>query len=69
MDFINVGIAGGHLNGFQRRLIYQLIRNEFPLYRCFPRNNGDFMQIVKTDVAKEAKVTLNPSSSRACFLT
>lgn len=52
---MNIGVPGG-LNGYQRRLVHQLVRNEFPGYRTFSRNNGDFMQIEKLDKGREAQV-------------
>ncbi|KAI9731260.1 MAG: hypothetical protein M1818_007885 [Claussenomyces sp. TS43310] len=56
MEYVNIGAPHGGLNGFQRRLIYQLVRNEFPGYRAFSRNKGEFMQIEKVDAVKEAQV-------------
>jgi poly(A)-specific ribonuclease len=61
MDFVNIGAPGG-LNGYQRRLVHQLVRNEFPGYRCFARRNGEFMQIEKLDKAREARVSHVESS-------
>jgi poly(A)-specific ribonuclease len=55
MDFINISAPGG-LNGFQRRLVHQMIRTEFPAYRTFSRNNGEFMQVEKLDHEREASV-------------
>lgn len=56
MGFYNVAVPGG-LSGYQRRLVYQLVRTEFKEYRAFlPRKNADFVQVEKMDVAKEAKV-------------
>ncbi|KAK0128249.1 hypothetical protein ONS95_000226 [Cadophora gregata] len=53
LDFVNVGSDAGSLNGFQRRLVHQLVRNEFPTLRTFARNDGHFMQIERLDVKKE----------------
>lgn len=50
------------LNGFQRRLIYQLVRSEFPGYRTFGKLDGSFMQVVKTDPEEELKVGIYLSS-------
>ena len=55
-DFVNVGSEGGPLNGYQRRLIHQLVKNEFPGCRTFARNDKSFMQIEKTDPKKEVEV-------------
>ncbi|KFY87214.1 hypothetical protein V498_07252 [Pseudogymnoascus sp. VKM F-4517 (FW-2822)] len=56
MGFYNVAVPGG-LSGYQRRLVYQLVRTEFKEYRAFlPRKNADFVQVEKMDVAKEAKI-------------
>ncbi len=54
-DFFNIGTPGG-LNRYQVRLIYQLVRKEFPGYRAFQRNRGQFMQIEKINDQKEAEV-------------
>ncbi|KAH7419618.1 ribonuclease H-like domain-containing protein [Cadophora sp. MPI-SDFR-AT-0126] len=53
LDFVNIGSDAGALNGYQRRLIHQMVRNEFPTLRTFPRNDGYFMQIERLDVKKE----------------
>ncbi|KAI9641526.1 hypothetical protein NHQ30_010338 [Ciborinia camelliae] len=53
--FVNVDNPKGPLNGFQRRLVHQLVRSEFPQYRCFPRLDGSFMQIEMIDHEREAK--------------
>ncbi|KAB8289811.1 hypothetical protein EYC80_010444 [Monilinia laxa] len=45
LSFVNIGNPRGPLNGFQRRLVHQLVRTEFPKYRCYPRLDGSFMQI------------------------
>ncbi|KFX94431.1 hypothetical protein O988_06301 [Pseudogymnoascus sp. VKM F-3808] len=56
MGFYNVSVPGG-LSGYQRRLVYQLVRTEFKQYRAFlPRKNADFVQVEKLDPAKEAKI-------------
>ncbi|KAL2064443.1 hypothetical protein VTL71DRAFT_4937 [Oculimacula yallundae] len=52
-DYVNVGSEAGALNGFQRRLVHQMVRNEFPKLRTFPRMDGYFMQIERLDVKKE----------------
>lgn len=55
----------GALNGYQRRLIYQLVRAEFPGLRVFGRNNGDFMQVEKLDEKKEAEVCISRAFTTA----
>lgn len=57
-NFVNIGNTGGALNAYQRRLIHQLVRKEFPTLRAFARNDGYFMQIEKLDTKKEAQVCL-----------
>ncbi|EPE28802.1 Ribonuclease H-like protein [Glarea lozoyensis ATCC 20868] len=54
-DFVNVGSVLDPTSGYQRRLIYQLIRSEFPGLRAFPRGGKEFMQVVKVDVKREAE--------------
>ncbi|TAQ85737.1 hypothetical protein B7494_g5940 [Chlorociboria aeruginascens] len=57
-EFVNVGNPKGSLNGYQRRLIHQLVRTEFPKYRTFARNDGHFMQIELLDQKQEDEVGL-----------
>ena len=59
LNFVNIGNDAGNLNGFQRRLIHQMVRNEFPTLRTFARNDGSFMQIERLDVKKEEEVWFN----------
>lgn len=54
--FVNIGNPSGPLNGFQRRLVHQLVRNEFPTLLVRSRNDGSFMQVTKLDVKREADV-------------
>lgn len=55
--FVNIGDPkGGDLNGYQRMLVYQLVKSEFPDYVCFGRNDGAFLQIVKFDQKREDEV-------------
>jgi poly(A)-specific ribonuclease len=59
VDYCNIGYPGKEdtpLNSFQRRLIYQIIRNEFPTLQCFARSDGHFMQVKKLDVKAELEV-------------
>jgi hypothetical protein len=59
-DFVNISHPDGNLvalNGFQRRLVYQLVRNEFPTLQAQARKDGTFMQITEVDDEKEAQVT------------
>ncbi len=55
MEYVNIGVPGG-LNGYQRRLIHQLLRSEFPAFRAAPRNDGEFMHVTKVDASKDAQV-------------
>jgi len=60
-DYVNIGNPGENatehpLDAFQRRLIYQLVRKEFPDLRTFPRNNQTFMRVEKVDVKREEEV-------------
>lgn len=60
-DFVNIANPGHNaienpLNGFQRRLIYQLVRKEFPTLRVFARHQSSFMQVEKIDVEREDEV-------------
>lgn len=50
---MNIENRNGPLNGFQRKLLFQLVANEFPGYRARPRNHNHFMQIVKGDPREE----------------
>ncbi|KAF4624877.1 hypothetical protein G7Y89_g13293 [Cudoniella acicularis] len=53
-EFCNITSPEGPLNAYQRRLVHQLVRNEFPTLRTFARNDSHFMQVVKLDPAAEA---------------
>ena len=55
---VNVDNPDGPLNPFQRRLMHQLIREEFPALKCINKNDGAFMQVMVLDHEKEAKVGL-----------
>ncbi|KAH8769735.1 ribonuclease H-like domain-containing protein [Hyaloscypha finlandica] len=60
-DFVNISHPDGNLvalNGFQRRLVYQLVRNEFPTLQAQARKDGTFMQITEVDDYKEAQYQL-----------
>ncbi|RKF64711.1 Poly-specific ribonuclease PARN [Erysiphe neolycopersici] len=52
--FVNIGTKDEKLTGFQRRLVYQIVRKDFPELRAFGRCDGDFMQIERLDVEQEA---------------
>jgi poly(A)-specific ribonuclease len=54
--WVNVGNPDGPLNGYQRRLVHQLIREEFPALKCIARNDNAFMQVRVLDHEKEAQV-------------
>lgn len=56
-EYVNISHANGPLNGFQRRLIHQLVREEFPTCHTFARHDGAFMQVTKLDVHREEQVT------------
>ncbi|EKD18361.1 uncharacterized protein L3040_006764 [Drepanopeziza brunnea f. sp. 'multigermtubi'] len=51
--FCNIGNDAGPMNAFQRRIVHQIVRNEFPALRVFARNDGHFMQVEKLDVERE----------------
>ncbi|RDW59480.1 hypothetical protein BP6252_12567 [Coleophoma cylindrospora] len=53
--FVNIQNPDGPLNGYQRRLVHQLVTNEFPEYRAFTRHEKSFMQVEKLDQRKEAE--------------
>ncbi|KAI1007377.1 hypothetical protein K3495_g842 [Podosphaera aphanis] len=55
LDYVNIGTEKEKLNGFQRRLVHQLVRSEFPGYRTYSRSDGAFMQVVKIDAGQEAR--------------
>ncbi|KAK6582251.1 hypothetical protein PZA11_004659 [Diplocarpon coronariae] len=52
-DFVNIGNDAGPMNAFQRRIVHQIVRNEFPALRVFARNDGSFMQVEKLDQERE----------------
>ncbi|RDL34454.1 Ribonuclease H-like protein [Venustampulla echinocandica] len=54
-DFVNISSEDGPLNAYQRRLIHQLVRNDFPDLRTFARNEQSFMQVVKVDMLRESE--------------
>jgi len=64
-SFVNIGDPDGDLNGYQRFLVHQLVKNEFPGYRSFARGQQSFIQVEKIDPKKEASVStaneLDPS--------
>ena len=68
--FVNIGDpSGGDLNGYQRLLIHQLVQNEYPGYRSFPRGNQSFIQVEKINVKKEAQVCrITMLSFKACSI-
>lgn len=55
-DFVNIGTGSntGSLNGYQRRLVHQLVRNEFSTLRTFSKSDGAFMRVEKIDDEREA---------------
>lgn len=56
-DYVNIGNEDGPLNAFQRRLVHQLVRNEFPSLVTFARHDASFMQVMKYDVKRETGVS------------
>ncbi|TVY60758.1 Uncharacterized protein LSUE1_G008322 [Lachnellula suecica] len=56
-DYLNIGHKGNPmevpLSGFQRRLIYQLVRKEYPTLRTFPQHHQTFMKVEKGDTKRE----------------
>lgn len=57
LSFVNVGDPkGGDLNGYQRMLVHQLVKREFPDYMCYSRNDGSFLQVVALDPNRELEV-------------
>lgn len=60
MDVFNEdGPVKAPLDAYQRRLIYQLVRKEFPALRTFPRNDSSYMRIEKLDLKREAEVCVS----------
>ena len=57
------------MNAFQRRLIYQLVRKEFPDYRAYGRDQGAYMQVELANSVEEAKVRHDGSYSTAWINT
>lgn len=56
--FVNITQPTGPLNAYQRRLIYQLVRSEFPELRAIAKNDGHFMQVEKLNIENEERVCL-----------
>ncbi|KHJ32627.1 putative caf1 family ribonuclease [Erysiphe necator] len=52
--YVNIGTTDNKLTGFQRRLVHQIVRRDFPNLRTYNRCDGDFMQIEKLNVEQEA---------------
>lgn len=55
--YVNIGTTDNKLTGFQRRLVHQIVRRDFPNLRTYNRCDGDFMQIEKLNVEQEAIVS------------
>ncbi|KAH6664872.1 ribonuclease H-like domain-containing protein [Halenospora varia] len=53
--FVNITQPTGPLNAYQRRLIYQLVRSEFPELRAIAKNDGHFMQVEKLNIENEER--------------
>lgn len=60
---MNITGENGPLNAFQRRLVYQIVRNDFPNLRTFARHEQSFMQVVKVDIVREAEVCFKSLTS------
>lgn len=50
-DFLNVSTASGTLNGYQRRLVHQIVRSTFPNLTTLGK--GTFVQVIKQDPAAD----------------
>jgi len=63
-NFVNISHPDGHikdgrvngLSAYQRRWVYQIVRDEFPTLKAVGRNDGTFMQVTKLDIIEEARV-------------
>ncbi|CAG8971782.1 hypothetical protein HYALB_00001891 [Hymenoscyphus albidus] len=55
VEFVNIGSPDQQISSYQRRLVHQLIRSEFPELRTFARDSGAFMQVVKINPKREAE--------------
>ncbi|KAH8801489.1 ribonuclease H-like domain-containing protein [Xylogone sp. PMI_703] len=53
--FHNIRNPSGALNGYQRRMIYQLVRNEFPHIEVFQGCHGEFLQLRKLSQEERMK--------------
>ncbi len=53
---VNIVDPDGPLNGFQRLLVYQLIRDEFPTLKGFGKDDGAVIEVRVFDHEKEAQV-------------
>ncbi|KAG9237194.1 ribonuclease H-like domain-containing protein [Amylocarpus encephaloides] len=54
VNYVNIGSAIEQLSGYERRLVHQLVRKEFPKLRAFAKNGSQFMQITHLDERREA---------------
>ncbi|RFU23964.1 hypothetical protein B7463_g12373, partial [Scytalidium lignicola] len=53
-SFYNIRNPAGSLNGYQRRLVYQLVRKEFPSLEVFQGGHGAFLQLRRLDQESKA---------------
>lgn len=62
-DFVNIGNPyGGRLNALQIRIIQELVKDQYPDCRTFPRNDRDFMQVIPWNRARDTQVRPNASA-------
>lgn len=61
-DFLNISTASQTLNGYQRRLVHQVVRSTFPNLTTLGK--GTFVQVIKQDPAADA---LKRTERRARF--
>lgn len=57
MDGVDIEGPRG-LNGYQRKLIHDTLRTEFPALRAYLQDDGASMRIVRKDDRKDAEVLL-----------
>lgn len=55
------------MSSYHRKLVYDLVREEFPGYRCAGRDGGSFMQITKVGDTVQRQVSLEPVAQVILF--
>lgn len=50
-DFLNISTAGQTINGYQKRLVHQIVRSKYPNLTTLGKST--FVQVVKNDPAAE----------------